>query len=105
MADFSAAPGDNNDTLRWRTESEEQNLGFYLYKRVKPTFFDSLVAKSGVPASDSTTEDNAMLCLKKKLISEVDTSWKILSKQIIRGAREGNSYDLRDSSLLSLQPQ
>jgi|WetSurMetagenome_2_1015567.scaffolds.fasta_scaffold00017_18 hypothetical protein len=101
MSDFGASAGDRNDTLRWKTQSEEQNLGFYIYKRIKPTFLDSLIRRrDGEESSDSTRDDNAMTCLKKGLITNSDTAWRPVNTQIIGGARQGVSTGPRNYSVV-----
>jgi hypothetical protein len=99
MTDFNAVGGDRNDTLQWRTESEEQNLGFYVYKRIKPSFLDSLVSRSAA-AGDTLVADNAALCLRKKLISAADTSWMQLNKEIVHGAAGGVSTGPKNYKLM-----
>ncbi len=96
MADFLATSGDRNDTLRWKTESEQQNLGFYLYRRVRPGFIDSLVAAAG----DSGAGDNAALCLHKGLVSLSDTAWKQVNRQIVAGAARGVSTGPKEYALV-----
>ena len=95
MADFSGSGGDRNDTLRWKTESEQQNLGFYLYRRIKPQFIDSLIA-----AVDSGAGDNAALCLHKGLVSLADTAWKQVNRQIVAGAARGVSTGPKDYAVV-----
>ena len=91
MAGFLALAGDRVDTLSWKTESEEQNLGFFLYRRINPTFYDSLVKRAGT-LGDSA-QDNGVLCLSKRLIQPADTAqWQRVNEQIIRGAAQGVSY-------------
>jgi hypothetical protein len=99
MTDFDANGGDHNDTVQWKTESEQQNLGFYIYKRIKPSFMDSLV-KSTPLLGDTLAVDNAMLCLRKKLLSAADTSWIQLNKQIVHGAMGGVSTGPRNYKLV-----
>jgi hypothetical protein len=99
MTDFGANGGDRNDTVQWKTESEEQNLGFYVYKRIKPSFFDSLVSSSAA-APDTIAAGNAALCLRKKLISAADTSWTQLNKEIVQGAAGGVSTGPRNYKLM-----
>jgi hypothetical protein len=95
MDRFNATPGDRNDTLRWRTESEEQNLGFFLYRRIKPSFLDSLLVKA--LARDADTTDNAVACLHKRLISQADTSWGLVNANgLVFGAPQGKSYGPRN---------
>ena len=100
MTNFKGLSGDRNDTLRWRTESEQENLGFYIYKRIKPSFMDSLVARHASAQADTASGDNALLCLRKKLISTDDTVWKQLNNRIIPGAAGGISSGPRNYSLV-----
>jgi hypothetical protein len=94
MDRFNAAGGDGCDTIKWRTESENQNIGYYLYRRVKPAFFDSL-AKAASRAPDSLLDDAASL-VKQKTIASADTGWVRLNNQIIPGAPSGASVGPRD---------
>jgi hypothetical protein len=103
MAGFSAGGGDRNDTLRWKTESEEENQGFFVYKHIKPEFLDSLIAKAAIAKSLSMpndTTDNAMQCLKKGIISIKDTAWVLVNPKIIAGAPQGASYGPRTYTLV-----
>ncbi len=100
MTNFKGLSGDRNDTLRWKTESEQENLGFYIYKRIKPSFMDSLVAQHTSAQGDTASGDNALLCLRKKLISTDDTVWKQLNSRIIPGAAGGISSGPRNYSLV-----
>jgi len=103
MTNFRGMSGDRNDTLRWRTESEEDNLGFYVYKRVKPQFLDSLYAQLSLgkrAAAGTDSADNAMQCLQKGIVSYADTGWKKVNPQIIMGAKQGVSYGPRNYSFV-----
>jgi autotransporter-associated beta strand protein len=99
MDRFEAAPGDRNDTLQWRTESESQNLGFYLYRRVKPSFLDSLIAKgAAAPKADTSADapDDAAYCLGKKLVTQDDTVFRLVNTNgMVMGAPQGKSYGPR----------
>ena len=91
MSEFKAKGGDGNDTLFWRTESESENLGFYLYRRIDPEFLDSLSKATDSTASDSSLDDIAIL-FRKKSISHADTVWNKVNKTIIPGAEGGTSH-------------
>ena len=99
MSKFVAAGGDACDTVRWRTESESQNLGYYLYRRIKPVFFDSLtkalVAGNNAAVDDTEPDDPAPL-FRQKTIVPADTGWVLLNKQLIPGAPSGASVGPRD---------
>ena len=104
MADFNANGGDGLVRLNWVTESEENNLGFFVYRRVKPHFVDSLIM-SPAPvvsdtSSDSSDEKSPGLLFKTKVIGFGDTTWKQVNDRIIYGAMAGVSYGKRAYSLL-----
>jgi hypothetical protein len=105
MADFNANGGDRIVRLRWVTESEENNLGFFMYRRIKPRFVDSLLM-SPAPmvvadtSSDSSDEKSPGLLFKTKVIGFADTAWKPVNDRIIYGAMAGVSYGKRAYSLL-----
>lgn len=93
LSSFSAAPGDRCDTLRWRTESEQENLGFYLCRRIKPEFMDSLIdvlQKKGEGSVETS------LLFKNKIINLQDTGWVRVNNQLIAGANSGVSMGPRD---------
>jgi hypothetical protein len=101
MDRFSAYSGDRNDTLAWRTESEEQNLGFYLYRRIKPSFLDSLMKKGiAAPGTDTSAEaagNSVLFCLRKKLVTQADTNWVLVNiNGLVAGAPQGKSYGPRN---------
>lgn len=94
LSSFSAAGGDNCDTLRWRTESEKDNLGFYLFRRICPEFIDSLM-KSGENVKKGNVNDTGIL-FKNKIMTHKDTVWIHVNERIISGAASGASYGPRD---------
>jgi hypothetical protein len=95
MDEFRATPGDKNDTLFWRTESEQDNLGFYLLRRVKPAFLDTLAAMAGSGGEDTLGENGAVSLYKKRQVDYRDTNWVSVNQQIIPGASEGVSFGPR----------
>jgi autotransporter-associated beta strand protein len=105
MADFNANGGDRTVRLRWVTESEENNLGFFMYRRIKPRFVDSLLMSPASmvvadTSSDSSDEKSPGLLFKTKVIGFADTAWKPVNDRIIYGAMAGVSYGKRAYSLL-----
>ena len=87
LSSFVAKPGDNCDTLLWRTESESENLGFLVYRRINTGFFDSLSANS----SDSSWQTSTLGKSPLAKISSSDTSWICVSPSLIPGASGGTS--------------
>ncbi|MFC1476496.1 DUF2341 domain-containing protein [Fibrobacterota bacterium] len=81
LSDFYAKSGDGNDTLFWKTESEEDNLGFFLFRRIKPAFLDSLFGV--IDSVADSLLDNAGIMLKQGKIGFADTAWLSLTKDII----------------------
>jgi hypothetical protein len=102
MTDFNAAPGDARIKLLWNTQSEENNLGFFLYRRIQPGFLDSIakIADTVTIPADSTDALSAGALMKTKAIGKGDTAWQQVNKEIIYGATAGVSYGLRKYSLL-----
>ncbi len=95
LSDFYAKSGDGNDTLFWRTESEKDNLGFNIYRRIEPVFMDSLVrALDSVPTG--TELNTAGRMLKKNEIGYIDTNWALINPTLIPGADGGTSAGPRD---------
>jgi len=95
MTRFNAMPGDRNDTLRWRTESEDQNLGFNLYRRIKPAFMDSMLAVNAKP--DADTDEAIVSYLRKGVVKQEDTMWvPVNTGGIVKGAAQGKSYGPRN---------
>jgi hypothetical protein len=88
---FWATPGDGSDTLHWVTESESENLGFMLYRRVKPEFLDSLLAIIDTVDSTGDEANNAAILCKRGAISYVDTGWVPVFQRLIPGAKGGTS--------------
>jgi hypothetical protein len=91
MSRFGAAGGDGCDTVYWKTESENENLGYFLYRRIKPAFLDSLSKAVDSTAHDSTL-DNAGALFKRKRIAYVDTGWIPVNKEIIPSASGGTAF-------------
>jgi len=99
MEGFRAVPGDGRDSLLWSTESEQNNLGFNLYRRIKKEFLDTLTL--GLSKRSSAGEDTAVYSMAHELlklgrIGYADTAWKLLTKEMVPGAPEGVSYGRRD---------
>jgi hypothetical protein len=93
MDNFWASGGDNCDTVYWKTESEQENLGFILYRRIKPQFMDSLMKVASVFWSRPDSElTNAGMLMKKQAISMADTGWVPVFHKMIPGAKGGTSY-------------
>jgi hypothetical protein len=91
---FEAKSGNRCDTLIWRTESEHENLGFRLSRRIKPAFFDSAYTACLVKrASGMFAAGQAGIC---DLIKPEDTMWVKVNKELIPGAPWGTSYGPRD---------
>ncbi len=97
MSDFYATPGDGNDTLFWRTESEKDNFGFFLYRRIKPEFLDSLTQAVDSVKKDSELDEVGQM-LRQKKIGYPDTTWVSITKKIIPSAVGGNSPEPHDYS-------
>ena len=93
---FWANGGTGCDTIGWRTESEQENLGFYLYRRVKPVFFESY--QSG--ENNSSNSMGHVSFVKEKMITAADTAWLGLNQKIIPGSNSGVSYGPRSYSYI-----
>ena len=105
MDNLNASPGDAMVKVRWSTESEENNLGFFVYRRIQPGFLDSInkgLDTVIVPA-DTTQDFSAGALLKAKKIGYADTGWAQVNPKIITGAMAGVSYGKRDYSLYDHQ--
>jgi hypothetical protein len=88
LSDFFAKAADENDTLFWHTESEKDNLGFFLYRRIKPVFLDNLnIVVDSI--KDEELLDNAGVLLKQGTIGYQDTTWVKVNSEIIPGAQPG----------------
>ena len=97
MSMFDAQPGDNCDTVIWRTESEHENLGYRILRRIDPGFFDSIMT---VFRDSSTLLRNEPAgiprLVKRRLIKAEDTGWTVINKLLIPGAQSGTSTGPRD---------
>ncbi|MDO5575520.1 MAG: autotransporter-associated beta strand repeat-containing protein, partial [Fibrobacter sp.] len=81
MSGFWGNSGDNSDTLFWKTESEKDNLGFLIYRRVSPVFYDSLVAEMNKnPDADLS---------KIQSLKSTDTLWEKITSKLIPGTQAG----------------
>ncbi|MDG5815711.1 autotransporter-associated beta strand repeat-containing protein [Chitinispirillales bacterium ANBcel5] len=97
LSDFRALPGDGLDTLSWQTESEQDNLGFFVYRRISPEFLDSIhsIIDDTETETDTLTNNAAKLVNTSKICFN-DTLWIKVNQRIIPGAESGVSYGLRD---------
>jgi autotransporter-associated beta strand protein len=99
LSKFEARSGNRSDTLLWRTESEQGNLGFQLFRRIKPEFYDSItnvVNSSTISESQQHDSDEVMSLFKRKAVNAIDTGWVVVNKELIPGAPSGNSEGPRD---------
>jgi len=103
LSQFSARGGDRCDTLFWRTESEQENLGFYLLRRVCPVFLDSLL-KAGDKKICADVSDTLLL-LKNKKVTYNDTEWIRINEKIIPGAKSGVSFGPHDYKYIDYNVQ
>ncbi|NLG16032.1 MAG: hypothetical protein GX556_01735 [Fibrobacter sp.] len=85
LSKFWAIAGDGCDTIGWKTESEHENLGYNIYRRVKPAFFDSIKVV--------VKEDRSISQLAK--LTDQDTSWVAINENTIKGAPGGVSLGTR----------
>jgi hypothetical protein len=95
MGGFYGASGDGADTLHWRTESEEQNMGFNIYRRIRPAFLDSVIHAVENIGDDDSSLDNAGRLCKLRKITYNDTVWTRANRDMIPGAPQGVSYGTR----------
>ena len=105
MTDFIAKSGDAAVSLQWNTQSEENNLGFFLFRRIRSSFLDS-IARAGDSleiALDADEPMTASMLFKSKIIKAADTSWKQVNGRIIYGAMAGVSYGKRSYSWIDKQ--
>jgi hypothetical protein len=91
MSRFGANGGDACDTIRWKTESESENLGYYIYRRIKPQFLDSLAKATDTVAHD-TLLDGAAALFKKKTIAFGDTGWIRITEKLIPSPSGGTAF-------------
>jgi autotransporter-associated beta strand protein len=99
LSKFEARSGNRSDTLLWRTESEQGNLGFQLFRRIKPEFYDSIVNainSSTISESQQHDSDEVISLFKRKTVTDIDTGWVVVNKELIAGAPSGNSEGPRD---------
>jgi hypothetical protein len=96
LSSFYGRPGDRCDSLFWVTESESHNLGFMLYRRVCPLFFDSLAATADTASASPAAPGEAGRLLKAGHITARDTGlWLQLTETLIPGASRGVSHGPR----------
>ncbi len=114
---FEAVPGEGVDTLRWTTQSETDNLGFYLLRREKPlgdTQNDSLQRiglKTGgspsyvqpnpsLPSINSVYSGLNSSPLHSRVLKRTsglpDTTWRRLRQGLIPGPSSGRSSSTRN---------
>ncbi len=99
LSQFEARPGNSSDTLIWRTESEQGNLGFQLWRRIQPQFYDSIsevLNRSTISESQQHDSDEVISLFKRKAVNAADTGWVLVNKELIPGAASGNSQGPRD---------
>lgn len=99
LSKFEARPGNSSDTILWRTESEQGNLGFQLLRRIKPEFYDSIaevIKNSTISETQLIDSDEIISLFKRKTVNAVDTGWVTVNKGLIAGASSGNSQGPRD---------
>lgn len=99
LSKFEALSGNRSDTLLWRTESEQGNLGFQLFRRIKPGFYDSIanvINSSTISESQQHDSDEVISLFKRNSFNAVDTGWVMVNKNLIPGAPSGNSEGPRD---------
>jgi len=90
MSDFYAKSGDGKDTLFWRTESEKDNLGFFIYRRINPAFLDTLSREIDTTARDAELSPAAGMLQEKKITFD-DTNWVKITPTMIPGVEGGTS--------------
>jgi autotransporter-associated beta strand protein len=94
LSSFTAKGGMKSDTLRWQTESEQDNYGFYIYRRVKPSFIDSIeLAFKNVSETEKSSGQAGLY--KRGYLKSNDSVWVLVNKDIIPGAPQGASYGTR----------
>lgn len=99
MSSFEARSGNRCDSLLWRTESEQANLGYRIERRIQPAFFDSVYASfvlQDTGLQHAGNGDDASLLVKQRQISAMDTGWVVITKTLVPGAPSGASYGPRD---------
>jgi hypothetical protein len=99
LSDFYAKAGDNKDTLFWETESESENLGYFIHRRIHPGFFTEL-AQSVKTDLNTSSYGNAVTLYKNNDIRYTDTSWVCINSSIIPGAEGGTSFGPRKYSTI-----
>jgi hypothetical protein len=99
VSDFFATPGDGCDTLHWRTESEHENAGFVLHRRIKPGFIDSVCCTPDSVQKPDSVYAKAARLYKRGAISAADTVWKRVNDELIPGAQGGKSEGTREYML------
>ncbi|MBN1600161.1 MAG: DUF2341 domain-containing protein, partial [Chitinispirillaceae bacterium] len=94
ISEFLALGGILSDTVRWQTESEQENLGFHIYRRIRPAFIDSIknVIKYGPPQA---ALGRAGTLFKTSVIDTSDTQWVKITEKLIPGAPSGASVGPR----------
>ncbi|MBN1602063.1 MAG: DUF2341 domain-containing protein [Chitinispirillaceae bacterium] len=103
ISEFLALGGILSDTIRWQTESEQENLGFHIFRRIRPEFIDSIqnVLKN---STARTPLGRAGTLFKSMAIDTADTQWVRITTDLIPGAPAGASvgpvkYQFIDNSV------
>jgi hypothetical protein len=74
-----------------RYDPESENLGYYIYRRIKPQFLDSLAKATDTVAHD-TLLDGAAALFKKKTIAFGDTGWIRITEKLIPSPSGGTAF-------------
>jgi len=99
MSSFTARGGNKSDTLLWRTESEHENMGYWLMRRVNPEFYDSVkqVYRDSDTAQVKSQGDAGVAWLvKRQRVTGEDTLWRAVNSEMIAGAPSGTSVGPRN---------
>ncbi|MCW8965903.1 MAG: hypothetical protein OQK82_04335, partial [Candidatus Pacearchaeota archaeon] len=103
LSNFEARAGNGCDTLIWRTESEQENLGYRLFRRVNPDFFDSVFyAYTKSDSADESADDLPGVpgLFKRGTLASKDTAWVAVNNRLVQGSTSGASYGPRDYQVI-----